>query len=66
MDPETGTKDKDFIVQVPTRWCYKSLRGLIGTKGLCIGYIDVVAHMGQYTVNLFVVLTTLEFSHNNT
>ena len=31
-----------------------------------IDYIDIVALVGKYTVNLFVVLTTLEFAPNNT
>ena len=55
-----------FIVQVLTWWWSKSSRGLIGTKGFFIGIIDIVAPVGQYTVNLFVVLTTLEFASNDT
>ena len=40
--------------------------GLIGTKGICIDFSDIFAIVGQYTLNLFVVLTTLEFSLNDT
>ena len=40
--------------------------GLIGTKGLYLGFCDIVALMGQYKVNLFVVLTTLEFAPDDT
>ena len=49
-----------FSVQVPTWWWSKYSRGLIGTKGICIGFSDIVAPVGQYMVNLFVVLKTLE------
>ena len=55
-----------FSVQVPTWWWSKSSRGLIVPKGLCISIIDIVVPVGKYTVNLFVILTTLEFSTNNT
>ena len=36
-----------FSAQVPTRLWYKSSRGLIGTKGVCIGFSDIVALIGQ-------------------
>ena len=52
-----------FSVQVPTWWWYKSSRCLIGTKGLCINFVDIVALMGQYTVKFF--LTTLGFDTDN-
>ena len=35
-------------VQVPTWLWSKSSIGLIGTKGLCIGFIDIDALVGQY------------------
>ena len=35
--------------------------GLIGKKGICIDFSDIVETCGAVTVNLFVVLTTLEF-----
>ena len=35
-------------VQVPTWWWSKSSFGLIGMKGICIGFIDSGALMGQY------------------
>ena len=50
-----------FSVQVCTWWWSKSSRFLIGTKGICIGFIDIIALVGNYTVNLFGVYTTLEF-----
>ena len=53
-------------VHDPTWWGAKASGGVIDTKGLCIGFIEIVAHLGQYTVNLFVVLTILEFSPNDT
>ena len=51
-----------FSVQVPTWWWYKSSRGLIGIKVLCIH----CCACGAVTVNLFVVLTTPELAPNGT
>ena len=36
-----------FSAQVPTRLWSKSSRGLIGTKGICIGFSDIVALIGK-------------------
>ena len=33
---------------------------------VCIGFIDIVVLVGKCTVNLFVVLTTLDFAPDNT
>ena len=56
----------NFSVQVPTWWWSKSSCGLIGTKGICISFIEIVALMGQYTVNLFIVLKIIEVDHDDT
>ena len=37
-----------FSVQVLTLWWYKSSFGLIGTKGICIDFIDTGELMGKY------------------
>ena len=36
-----------FSVQVKTWWWSKSSRGLIGTEGVCIGFIEIVALVGS-------------------
>ena len=36
-----------FSVQVPTRLWYKSSHGLIGKKGIYIGFNDIVALVGK-------------------
>ena len=48
--------------QVPTWWWAESSRGLIGAKGLFIGFIDIVMPLGNSSVNSFVVCTTFRFS----
>ena len=50
-----------FGVQVITWWWYKFSRGLIGTEGICWHCYAC----GAVTVNVFVVLTKIEFATDN-
>ena len=49
-------------VQVPNWWWAESSRGLIGAKGVFIGFIDIVLPLGNSSVKSFVVCTTFWFS----
>ena len=48
-------------LKVPTWWRSNYSRGLIGSKVLCIGFNDIFELVQQYTLKLFVVLTTFYF-----
>ena len=54
------------VFKLPHGGFPKSSCGLICTQGLCIGFVDIGALVGNYPVNFIAVSTSLEFAPNNT